>query len=190
MKQYYIIRNEQQAGPYTLEELASMAITPDTIVWTEGMADWAPAREVSQLQSLFAPTAQTPPHYSAPTYGMPTAPHYSSAPQYDSAPQYHSSAPQYNSATPQGAPEQRPPMPPNYLAWSIAVTLLCCLVGGIVAIVYSTQVSSRYLMGDYEGAEDSSRKARTWIIVSACLGFVFSIAYAVLLIATEAFTSY
>ena len=186
MNQYYIIRNEQQAGPYTLEELASMAITPDTIVWTEGMADLAPAREVSQLQSLFAPTAQTPPHYSAPTYGMPTAPHYSSAPQYGSAPQYHSSAPQYNSATPQGAPEQRPPMPPNYLAWSIAVTLLCCLVGGIVAIVYSTQVSSRFQQGDYEGANASSRNARKWAIISAVAGAVIGIIYAIIIAVTGA----
>ncbi|MDY4245252.1 MAG: DUF4339 domain-containing protein, partial [Porphyromonas sp.] len=61
MKQYYIIRNEQQAGPYTLEELAAMGITPDTIVWTEGMADWTPARQVSELASLFTTTAQTPP---------------------------------------------------------------------------------------------------------------------------------
>ena len=154
MKQYYIIRNDQQAGPYTLDELAAMGITPDTIVWTEGMTDWTPARQVSELNSLFTRSAQTPPSYSTPNYGAP------------SAPQYHT-------------PAERPPMPQTYLAWSIAVTLLCCLVGGIVAIVYSSQVSSRYIAGDYEGAEYASRQARIWIIVSACVGFVVGIVYTI-----------
>ena len=70
-------------------------------------------------------------------------------------------------------------MPPTYLAWSIAVTILCCLVGGIVAIVYSSQVSSRYIAGDYEGADYASRQARIWIIVSACVGLLVGIAYTV-----------
>ncbi|WP_298889334.1 CD225/dispanin family protein [uncultured Porphyromonas sp.] len=163
MKQYYIIRNEQQAGPYTLDELAAMGITPDTIVWTEDMTDWAPAREVSELNSLFTRSAQTPPSYSAPSYG---APQYHSAPQYNRPPQY-------------STPAERPPMPQTYLAWSIAVTILCCLVGGIVAIVYSSQVSSRYIAGDYEGAEYASRQARIWIIVSACVGLLVGIVYAI-----------
>lgn len=172
MKQYYIIRNEQQAGPYTLEELATMGITPDTVVWTEGMTDWAPAREVSELNSLFASNAQTPPSYHSPAYGASAAPQYNSAPQYNRAPEYHG-APQYNK------PAEQPPMPPTYLAWSIAVTILCCLVGGIVAIVYSSQVSSRYIAGDYEGADYASRQARIWIIVSACVGLLVGIAYTV-----------
>ena len=164
MKQYYVIRNDQQAGPYTLEELAEMGITPDTIVWTEGMADWGPAREVSELTTLFTRSAQTPPSYNAPSYGAYSAPQYHTAPQYSRPPQY-------------STPAERPPMPPTYLAWSIVVTLLCCLVGGIVAIVYSSQVSSRYIAGDYEGAEYASRQARIWIIVSACVGLLASIAY-------------
>ena len=49
MKQYYIIRNDQQAGPYTLEELAAMEITPDTMVWSEGMTDWTPAHQVNAV---------------------------------------------------------------------------------------------------------------------------------------------
>ena len=166
MKQYYIIRNEQQAGPYTLDELAAMGITPDTIVWTEDMTDWAPAREVSELNSLFTRSAQTPPSYNAPSYGAPAAPQYHREPQYSRPPQYNT-------------PAEQPPMPPTYLAWSIAVTILCCLIGGIVAIVYSSQVSSRYIAGDYQGAEYASRQARIWIIVSACVGFAVGIAYTV-----------
>lgn len=170
MKQYYIIRNDQQAGPYTLEELAAMEITLDTMVWSEGMTDWTPAHQVNELTSLFTRSAQTPPSYNAPNYGAPAAPQYHSEPHYNSRP------PQYNT------PAEQPPMPPTYLAWSIAVTLLCCLVGGIVAIVYSSQVSSRYIAGDYEGADYASRQARIWIIVSACVGLAVGIVYAIWMI--------
>ena len=166
MKQYYIIRNDQPAGPYTIEELAAMGITPDTIVWAEDIADWIPAYQVNELNSLFTRSAQTPPSYNAPSYGAPAAPQYHREPQYSRPPQYNT-------------PAEQPPMPPTYLAWSIAVTILCCLIGGIVAIVYSSQVSSRYIAGDYQGAEYASRQARIWIIVSACVGFAVGIAYTV-----------
>lgn len=144
-----------------------MEITPDTIVWTEGMTDWTPARQVSELTTLFTRNTQTPPSYNVPSYGPLTAPQYHSEPHYNSRP------PQYNT------PTEQSPMPPTYLAWSIAVTILCCLIGGIVAIVYSSQVSSRYIAGDYEGAEYASRQARIWIIVSACVGLLVGIVYTV-----------
>ena len=169
MKQYYVIRNDQQTGPYTIEELATLELKPETMVWTEGMTDWAPAREVSELQELFAPSTPTPPSYNAPTYGAPldnSAPQYSSAQQYNSAPQYSN-------------PSERPPIPPNYLVWCILVTLFCCNIGGIIAIIYSARVSSRYIAGDYEGAAAASRLTRNWIIATACVGFVCMIAYLV-----------
>lgn len=169
MKQYYVIRNDQQTGPYTIEELATLELKPETMVWTEGMTDWAPAREVSELQELFAPSTPTPPSYNAPTYG---APQYNSAPQYSSAQQYNS-APQYSN------PSERPPIPPNYLVWCILVTIFCCNIGGIIAIIYSARVSSRYIAGDYEGAASASRLTRNWIIATACIGFVCMIAYLV-----------
>ena len=40
---YFIIINNQQTGPYTLEELFDRHITSDTLVWTEGMTNWTPA---------------------------------------------------------------------------------------------------------------------------------------------------
>ena len=64
MSEYYIIRNNSPAGPFTLKELAAMAITPDTMVWAEDIVDWKPAYQVSELNYLFASTtAQTPPPY-------------------------------------------------------------------------------------------------------------------------------
>lgn len=74
-----------------------------------------------------------------------------------------------------GQPAAGAPVP-NYLVWSILSTVLCCLPFGIVSIVYSTQVNSKQAAGDYQGALDSSRKAKTWAIASAVAGIVITIA--------------
>ncbi len=62
------------------------------------------------------------------------------------------------------------PMPPTYLVWAVLATVLCCFIPGIVAIVYSTQVSSRYYAGDMEGAKRASKRVEIWVIVSFVLG--------------------
>ena len=67
-----------------------------------------------------------------------------------------------------GGPPAGPP--PSYLAWAIITTLLCCLPAGIVSIVYAAQVNSKYVAGNYQGALESSRKARFWAILSAVSG--------------------
>lgn len=62
---YFILINNQQQGPYTLDELRSRNITSATLVWREGMTDWTPAWKVAELVSLFhadaADNAQTTP---------------------------------------------------------------------------------------------------------------------------------
>ena len=44
-KYYYLGPEGRQMGPYSFSELRSR-ITPETIVWREGMDDWAPASTV------------------------------------------------------------------------------------------------------------------------------------------------
>ena len=74
-------------------------------------------------------------------------------------------------------PEQSEPVPPNYFVLSIVMTLLCCTPAGIVAIVFSSMVNSRYYSGDVEGAKRASRNAEIWIIVSFCLGVLSTTLY-------------
>ena len=67
---------------------------------------------------------------------------------------------------------------PNYLVHAIVVTVLCCVPFGIVAIVFAAQVNGKLEAGDYNGAVESSRKARTWCWVSFGVGLAFAFAYA------------
>lgn len=52
--------------------------------------------------------------------------------------------------------------PPNYLAFAIITTILCCQILGIVSIVYAAQVNSRWSTGDIEGALSASKNAKLW----------------------------
>lgn len=50
--EYFIIdENNQQAGPFSLEQLAEKAITPETLVWAQGMDDWTPAWKIAELKT-------------------------------------------------------------------------------------------------------------------------------------------
>lgn len=69
------------------------------------------------------------------------------------------------------------PMPPTWLLWAVLSAVFCCTVAGIVAIVFSALVSSRYFAGDYAGARRASHTAEIWIIVSIVLGVISAVAY-------------
>ncbi len=67
---------------------------------------------------------------------------------------------------------------PNYLVWSIIVTVLslclCCLIGtipGIVAIVFGTKVNNLLQIGDIDGARKASETAKiwTWVTTGLCV---------------------
>ena len=75
------------------------------------------------------------------------------------------------------------PKPNSYLPWAIAVTVLCCLPAGIPSIVFAAQVDGKWNRGDWDGALRSSRQARTWAIVSAVVGLVFTVGYIVVVVA-------
>lgn len=56
MRSYYFINsNNERKGPYSVEEL-SRRISPDTLVWTEGMTSWKVAYKVEELACLFPQT--------------------------------------------------------------------------------------------------------------------------------------
>lgn len=86
MKQYYLVINGEKSGPFTIDQLATQQLTPETPVWTEGMSDWMPAQQVAELSSFFAP--QTP----GPEMAQPTVP--PQAPAYNAAPSYGNPQPQ------------------------------------------------------------------------------------------------
>ena len=74
------------------------------------------------------------------------------------------------------------PHVPNYLVQAILVTILCCLIPGIVAIVYAAQVNGKLAAGDVAGAQQASNNAKTWSWVAFGLGLGVGLIYIVFFI--------
>lgn len=62
--QFFAVVNGQQAGPYPLDGIQQLVqqrnITPDTLVWRQGMPNWVKASEVPELAGMFAPAGPPP----------------------------------------------------------------------------------------------------------------------------------
>lgn len=63
--QYYLVIDGQQAGPFNQVALQQMAqqkkLTPETLAWAQGMAQWVKAGEIKELAMLFQQTPPPPP---------------------------------------------------------------------------------------------------------------------------------
>lgn len=59
--EYFIIdKNGQQAGPFSIAQLIQQGITPETLVWKQGMEDWTPAWKVEELKNSIPPAYHAP----------------------------------------------------------------------------------------------------------------------------------
>lgn len=175
----YIHANGSNMGPYSLEQLKDLGISPDTPVWYNGLPDWTPAGVAPATRELFfAPSpdkAIVPEEPSAETQATPAS--GESAPPIPSGQQGYNPNQGYygrQGYNPQGYPygpgQQGPP--PSYLAWAIISTLCCCIPFGVVAIVYASKVNSLWARGDMYGAKKASERAQMWTILAIVLGLL------------------
>lgn len=75
---------------------------------------------------------------------------------------------------------QMPTKPDSYLVWSILVTLLCCMVFGILAIIESSKVDSLWNQGRVDEAYRASDKAKQWCIWGAVAALIISVIYGII----------
>lgn len=108
MTEYFILIDNKQLGPYTLDELRQRAISSSTLVWAEGMAQWTPAWQVPALRPLFntTPGSERP----APGTTAPGSENSSTAPGSESPAGGLGSVGRCSAAAPKnGAPESAAP---------------------------------------------------------------------------------
>lgn len=83
---------------------------------------------------------------------------------------------------------QQPACPKDHLVGNIVLTVLgsasCIgLILGIIGIVFSSQVKSKYAGGDYAGAESASSTARIMFIINLILTIVAAVVWIIYIIA-------
>ncbi len=175
MKQYYYANGDQQLGPFTFQELRSKNIKKETYIWYDGLGDWKRAGELPELNPLFeSPLDQT--YTNRPALPNDQARSYQQR-QTSSSDPYRQ---QYN--PPEGE------KPKTWLVESIITTVACCFFGaiggiaGIIAIIFSSQVDSRWAKGDAEGAQKASENAKLSLIIALVVGGLIFLLYLVALL--------
>lgn len=154
--EYWVIINDSQQGPLSLDEVMALGITPETPVWYSGLESWTVAADVPEIAAVLSGSADC--------VEIPPIPEIPPVPVVEEA-----AVQPVGQIQPAG---DIPPCPATYLVWAILCTIFCCLPLGIPAIIYATQVSACYRKGDYDGARDRSEKAALWVIVSFVVGLV------------------
>jgi uncharacterized membrane protein YhaH (DUF805 family) len=116
MAQYYLVKDGQRVGPMEVEQLLQSGLTPESLVWTEGMDNWAPAATIAELATALAPApAPTPAPAPAPAPQPAPAPAPAAQPQYQAPqPQYQAPQPQYQAPQPQYQAPQQQYQAPQY----------------------------------------------------------------------------
>ena len=59
MSEYFLADGGQRRGPFPIDQLYAQGLTPDTLVWRAGMAQWERAEDVIELRPYLP--AQPPP---------------------------------------------------------------------------------------------------------------------------------
>ena len=60
MEYYYLDKNNKQAGTLSIDQLKSVGLTSNTLVWKEGFAGWKQAKDVEELKRILGKTSQVP----------------------------------------------------------------------------------------------------------------------------------
>ena len=194
MTKYWIRENDQQSGPFSLEELQLRTFAKgDTFVWHKGLEGWMHIENVPELAHLIAPEPAAEPEQKAVEseaevsetpkdmeeaeeaevrestpplfHSMPTPPPYMEQPQA-TAPTMHEQAP-------------RPECPPTNLVAAIVCTLLCCTPFGVAGIVCAVLTQNHYNAGNYKKARKYSQWS-DWMCILSVVLFFLSLPFTIL----------
>lgn len=192
---YFAMIDGECRGPFTLEELHSSGVRPDTYVWCKGMEDWEKAEDVADICRFYRQRIFNLMHPSSSPAPTPSHPDtededpYINFPlrfrgyirQTGEKPEFTQTEPDYNLR------------PTSLIPVAIVLILLCNPITGLVALYYairsrqawneahrSNESHNKALYTDSERqafsrkAHEYARLARMWCGISFFLGFFFA----------------
>ena len=75
--------------------------------------------------------------------------------------------------------------PNNNLVWAI-VAIVMCTIFGIISLIFALQVDNKWNMGDYQGAMDSAKKAKSFAMIGIILSIVGFLIWIIAIVAITA----
>lgn len=150
---FYIDSYGVQQGPRTVRQLeGEYVIMRDTMVWCQGMTDWRRASEVDELREI-----------------CDSRPPVLEVPQMRNEPRMERNY------------QPTELCPHTWLIESILSALFCCIVTGVVGIIYASKVEGLWSSGRYGEARSAANTAKTWFIVGTALSLVLIVIYLILM---------
>lgn len=58
-KEFYYLDEKKQKGPFSIDQLKTVGLKPDTLVWTDGFENWKPVKDVEELKGLLKKNTAT-----------------------------------------------------------------------------------------------------------------------------------
>lgn len=173
---YWVNIDGIQSGPISRDELANIDFNPEvTYVWHEELDDWQRIDRLSEFADIVAAKQKAAAESAEHSELSEQSEHSENSEQSEESEQSESSV------TPPPVPQ--PPMPqppvapeaeaPTNLVWAVIVTVMCCQITGIIAIVYGAMTSTANSAGNYEKARRYSDIAQIWVMVSIVLGLIY-----------------
>uniref|UniRef100_A0A3P8XA02 Proline rich transmembrane protein 1B n=2 Tax=Esox lucius TaxID=8010 RepID=A0A3P8XA02_ESOLU len=83
----------------------------------------------------------------------------------------------YMNGSPPG--DDQHPLPKDYMMESLLVTIFCCLMSGLFALMYSYETRAALARGDMREAERASQKARLLVLFSLMFGVFVCVAWVI-----------
>lgn len=157
---YWVVIDRKKIGPLTLEETLRMPITAESYVWHRGLPTWVHAAEVKELAPMFAPAEEKAEDSAGAE--QPSAPTPPPPPPYRPHPPLRPAPPV----------DVLPQRPCSYLGWNVASIICCCIITGIIGVIYSSRVNALYDSGQYEESLKASERAELWFIISIVVALV------------------
>lgn len=167
--QYWIVVNRNHAGPYTASQLKTMGISPDTYAWHRGLTQWVPASDIPELAAVLWPLEPAESAEETVVEIVEVSPTPPPPPARPVAAQQPTSA---TGPVASFTVTREEACPPRYFWWSIVVALLFFLPLGVVAVIFSSQVSRQWRDGDLAGARRSSERAYWFSITGFVAGLM------------------
>lgn len=188
---WFAMINEVQVGPRSVDELFNEGIDQMTPVWTAGMDNWVPAKDIPDFAKHFmVPPVNFGPANNVEAENLNEGNQFANNPQYDPNHTYNSGRNyrnpyqnQYNqnpyNRNPYNPRDFRPnygPMHTNWLPWAIGATVVgfffSCIgaIFGIIGIVQANKANNLYALNEVSAANQANSNARTMTII----GYVFA----------------
>lgn len=172
---FFLDQADVQRGPVAAEMLPRYGVTPETLVWTQGMPDWRRAGDIAELRPVFFGAAST----YIDSEGTPDAPSPSDAAPQGAAPPQGQNDGSAEPACSQAQAPQLMEMPQTHLTEAVLLTLCCNTVFGIIALFFVMQVKALYNRGLYADAWKASIRGWTCIKLGFWVAIIIIALYAV-----------